>query len=99
MSGQKVSNNPLGSYTVKVIRTDTGEEIQEASIASLLSIRVDEAGPNFYYYAWALPGTSESVAEWRISRWTVASPQKLLWADGDTDFDNVWADRASLSYS
>lgn len=98
MSGQKVANNPLGSYTVKVIRTDSGEEVQEASIGAVLSIRVD-AGVTYEYYGWALPGIAESAAEWRIARWTVANVSGLLWADGNTDFDNVWADRASLTYT
>ena len=95
---QKVANGVLGSYPVKVIRTDEGNDIQEASIGAILSIRVD-AGATYEYYGFALPGTAESAATWRISRWTVANVSGLMWADGNTDFDNVWADRASLIYS
>lgn len=96
--GQKIANAPLGSFSVKTIFDDGGQAIQEASIGALLSIRVD-TGVTYAYYGWALPGTATSAASWRIARWTIANVQELLWADGDTDFDNIWDNRASLSYT
>ena len=95
--GQKIANAPLGSFQVKTIFDDMGNAIQEASIASILTIRVDE-GTTYNYYGWAQPGTSNSDPEWRIARWTVANPNALMWADGDTYFDNIWNNRLALIY-
>lgn len=50
------------------------------------------------YIGLAAPGTAESAAAWQIRRENDTSGN-VDWADGDTDFDNVWDDRASLTYS
>lgn len=96
--GQKIANAPLGSFQVKTIYDSLGNAIQEASIASVLTIRVDE-GTTYNYYGWAQPGDLEASLVWRIARWTIANPNALLWADGDTLFNNSWSNRASLTYS
>lgn len=64
------------------------------------SIRIDEAG-DFTFVGRAQPGASESDTVWQISRLdkSVAGDLKVLWADGNQNFDNVWANRATLSYS
>ena len=95
--GQEVTNTPLPNYDVKVITDANSSEIQEISIASLLSIRVDDTG-TYIYLGYALPGANEAAASWRISRYTKANVSALMWADGDTDFNNIWDDRATLSY-
>lgn len=54
------------------------------------------------YVGYAIPGTAESAAMWRIARITSDAddnPVKVEWADGNEAYDNVWADRAVLSYS
>lgn len=52
------------------------------------------------YIGEALPGSATSAAKWRIQRVrTATTPVDVLYADGDEHFDNVWDDRASLSYS
>ena len=35
---------------------------------------------------------------WRIKRISTSSGVIVEWADGNVNFDNVWDDRASLSY-
>lgn len=96
--GQKIANAPLGSFSVKTTYTDTGEAVQEISTTALLSTRIDE-GATYMYLGYAQPGTSEAASEWRISRFTLDNVSGMQWADGDTSFDNVWNDRASLIYS
>lgn len=54
------------------------------------------------YIGYANPGTDESVAMWRIARIDYDAndkPTKVLYADGNESFDNIWTNRAALVYS
>jgi hypothetical protein len=66
-----------------------------------LALNLDDAGSSITYVGEAAPGSANSAAVWRIKRLdeTVANDLTILWADGNSSFDNVWNDRASLSYS
>lgn len=50
------------------------------------------------YIGLAMPGTTTSTAKWLIVRQTLSTGD-LDHADGDDKFDNIWDNRASLSYS
>ena len=64
------------------------------------SLRLDSVGGGITYVGEAIPSSVESSAVWRIKRLDETGPDlDILWADGDASFDNVWDDRASLSYS
>jgi len=64
------------------------------------AVRVDTVSPTLTYVGEAAIDVTESVAFWRIKRLnTVGTVLKIEWADGNEDYDNVWADRASLTYS
>ena len=57
---------------------------------------------NMIYQGTADPGTAKSAAGWRIAKFTYDGSGNLTdiqLADGDLNYDNVWNDRASLSYS
>ena len=58
---------------------------------------VDEGG--FYYIGKAYAGTSESDPKWQVARMTKTTPIILLYANGKTNLNQVWNDRASLAYS
>lgn len=64
-------------------------------------LRFDNATSFISYKGEAIPGTSPSVASWRISRISTDISGSIIieWADGNTNFDNIWDNRASLSYS
>jgi len=50
----------------------------------------------------ALAGALTSAAAWRIFKITYdanQNPTSIQWADGNTQFDNVWDDHAILSYA
>lgn len=65
-----------------------------------MAFRSDNAGAGVTYFGFAAPGTAEGSAGWRISKETITSgDSSIVWADGDASFDNVWTNRASLSYS
>lgn len=57
--------------------------------------------PTVSYRGDALPGTSEAGALWRITRITEESDGdiEILFADGNDNFDNIYDNRAALSYS
>lgn len=57
------------------------------------------ASGNYTYIGKALIGTATSAASWQVQRIDATSGTVILWADGDADFDNVWDNYASLSYS
>jgi hypothetical protein len=62
---------------------------------------VDFIDENTFYIGQAQPGTATSAALWRIKKVTIAVDGDVaeLWANGSGNFDNIWDNRASLSYS
>lgn len=67
--------------------------------SGLYNVFLDEASATITYVGEAEPGTSAASALWRIKRLDSTSGLLITWADGDSDFDKVWNDRASYSYS
>lgn len=66
-----------------------------------LTIKMEYSGENPVYVGEAAPGSATSAEAWRIRKLTYsgANLTDVEWADGDTDFNNIWDNRASLSYS
>ena len=55
---------------------------------------------NYYYIGEANPGTVESEAKWRIKRIEeIGDDYNILWASGTAEFDKIWENRASFTYS
>ena len=88
------------------------EETQELRLLVSLNVinqdalapsRIDITGtaPNTVTYTgYGLAGAVEGNPVWRISKTTdTATTTVVLWADGNEKMDNVWTNRASLSYS
>ena len=65
------------------------------------SLRLDDNGAGYTYIGNADPGALDSAAVWQIMRLdqTATPDLAVLWADGDALYDNIWNDRATLSYS
>lgn len=52
------------------------------------------------YYGWTLGSTSQNAAVWKIRREVVSgNVTTVTYADGNANHDNIWANRASLSYA
>lgn len=65
-----------------------------------LALQFDDAGSGVSYLGEAVAGTATSAASWRIKRITdTAGDIAQEWADGDINFNNIWNNRAALSYS
>lgn len=60
----------------------------------------DQVSNVLQYRGWADPGVLTSEAEWQIRKFSINSGiSKWEWADGNDNADNIWDNRASLSYS
>jgi YD repeat-containing protein len=61
-----------------------------------------DGGANPVYVGYAAPGTADSAAGWMICKYTYDSSGNVTaarFAGGAADYDQVWDDRASLSYA
>ena len=83
--------------------TDLTDYIDAATEEEMFAQQVDFVDKDLIFRAEAEPGTATSAALWRIRRLDIDNTSKgdvaTTWADGNSDFDNVWDDRAILSYS
>lgn len=64
------------------------------------TFRIDDVSKSLSYIGFAPIGSATSAAVWRIFRLqTTGDVQAQEWADGDSSYDNIWDDRATLTYS
>ena len=65
-----------------------------------LALELDQVGGSTTYVGEAQPGGETSDANWRIKR-IIETGQDISieWAGGNANFDKVWDDRLSLTYS
>lgn len=63
-------------------------------------VLIDESNPNIIYKGFASPAAKVEEAVWAIQKISNTSDVcAYQWADGNKNFDNVWNNRATLSYS
>lgn len=111
-----VTDPAVGDATLPAAETDTGSYgivqfikrllvkvttyIDRGSRAAPMARIVDTTVANTTYICEAAPGTSASVANWRISRTVVSGTvTTTTWAGGFAAFDQVANNRTSLTYS
>jgi hypothetical protein len=72
-------------------------------LSSGYTLRSDpDAGGKVLYLGWAVPGTLASAAGWAIRKFTYDSNGNntlIEWADGNQLLDNIWDNRAALTYA
>lgn len=87
----------------KIFNPGTNSLKVEGSLATsdaVFSTRLDEVSATLTYVGKANAGTAESAPLWQIQRIQVSGVITTIhFADGNTNFDNVWANRGSLTYS
>ena len=82
---------------------EAGPPGQSAEDLMPYSLRFDDEG-DAAYTGWAAPGALETDPVWRIRKRVLVTDAngyvdyQDLWADGDSNFDNVWADHLTLTY-
>lgn len=67
-----------------------------------LTQRFDLGSATTHYLGWAEVGSLTSNPVWKILRIQYdasGNPTTKMFADGDVEFDNIWDNRAGLSYS
>lgn len=85
--------------------TDYATEVTLAALSTKILqqrediLRYDVASSTITYVGYAAPGSSAASAVWKIFRLDTTSGIVKLYADGNTNYDNVWNSRAGLSYS
>jgi hypothetical protein len=90
-----------GEFVVRYEEADTNI-YGAASIGGRWKLAMSRDGSgNTEYIGKAKMGASKAAALWQIQKliYTGTDLDDILWADGDTNFDNVWDNRAGLSYS
>lgn len=75
--------------------TPQGEQVVQPTYAVL----IDDSAAPLTYIGSALPGSVTSAAVWQVKLLDETTGLVTTFADGDANFDNIWDDRASLSYS
>lgn len=63
------------------------------------AVRLDQVDSTTTYVGEAPIGSLDTEPRWRVRKLlTSGSVLSILWADGNQQFDNVWDNRASLTY-
>lgn len=62
-------------------------------------IRKDDAGGTTYYGSSLILGADPALPIWRIRKEAATGNSVVItYADGDGNYDNIWNNRASLTY-
>ena len=92
-------------YGIAVLNPD-GSTVGGGSTTTTLYTMINayDSNDNIEYIGEALAGnlTNTSSAIWRIKKLVYDVNENITsvaWADGNTNFDNIWNNRASLTYS
>lgn len=83
--------HPATEETLQAVLAASG-----GSTAELTKIRTSG---NYVYIAKAALGSSSASAVWQIKRLDTTDTLDITWADGNANYDNVFNNYASLSYS
>lgn len=87
--------------TTKVrVKVNNDGELVTSTTGGEEAVRIDEANATTTYLGYAAIGSAEAGGVWKIKRITESGTvTSIEWADGNDSYDNIWADRAALSYS
>lgn len=69
-------------------------------IGSAYAIRIDEFSSTIIYRGEAVAGSADSSSVWRIQKIVISGAStSVTWADANANFDKVWTNRLTYSYS
>jgi len=80
---------------------DSGSVHYNRFVEKQYAMRVDEVSSSLSYVGVAEPGSATASAVWRIYKIasTAGVSPIITWADGNVNLDNIWDNRAALTYS
>lgn len=88
------------SASVPVVIASNQTSIPVSSNDSSYILNMDSSTVGTTYYGWAANGSSNASAVWKIWKMTdSAGIVNLRKADGNDNYDNVWNNRTSLTFS
>ena len=71
----------------------------DGSVSGSVITIIDEESSTVTYIGEAAPGTATSSPAWRIKKIIVnGTVTEIKYADANTLYDNIWDNRASLTY-
>ena len=68
-------------------------------------VLIDDVGGGVTYVGKGVPGSTQSAAVWQIQKisegqlFGAGDDLQTAWADGNANFDNIWDNRLTLSYT
>lgn len=83
-------------HTETVSLPGIGEVHREAPS---MATKVDTISPDYVYVGKARIGAAATQPLWQIKKVLLGTEISVLYADGNNNFDNIWDDRASLTYT
>lgn len=73
---------------------------RQGSFTDEVAVKIDETLSGTTYVGSAPLGSATASAVWQIKKIVEsAGITTITWADGNSVFDNIWDNRASLTYS
>lgn len=99
-SGREVTPGNKSDLKIQVhVQSSDVDFGGEGGTSSLTKI-IDKVSGSVSYFGYAQPGTATSSPLWRIIRaQKIGSVTTFGFAGGNVNFDKIWDDRASLTYS
>lgn len=92
----EVQTSPTANTVLDRLKTIN----ESINVSYAIQYAVDSGDSTITYVGKAVAGSTLSSAVWQINRITDTSGDlSIQFADGDSNFDNIWDDRESLSYS
>lgn len=93
-----------GTIDATILNASLDVNVTNAALpveSAQLTKRIDFISDSEFYKGEAAPGSDASSAVWRIQKVTIAGDGDVtqLWAGGAATFNNIWNNRASLTYS
>lgn len=99
-------NYPTPSIAVSQVGSFFNQDFQQIypifrSITDVEPIPIlDEVSDTLTYVGYAALGTDEGAPRWKIIRiQKIGTVTKAEYADGNMVYDNIWTNRASLTYT
>ena len=98
----------IGAVEIKDGDSDTRVDVASDGVNNAMLTRssnyafeLDKSNSSFIYIGLATIGSATSATAWQIQRLDQSSTDtpNIKWADGNDSFDNIWDNRASLTYS
>lgn len=88
-----------GETPVELYADPVTHSLISASTPTLKTILDDYTTTSVTYIGKATTGTATASATWQIQKIDETTGMIITWADGDSSFNNIWDNRASLTYA